>query len=192
MVYNFYCINYNHHCSNNYIFRDSHLDTDAEWDWSYASSGSAGFLNAGQYALEARYDELGSDSTTWANETSIGTGITIAQEGRIKLARLFAELGFNEEVPYPDIATKAKAQEFIGLPMDKMKKDSKDKTTQERKAQVGSGDRSEKIRTYNFSDRRVTDHRIGFTAHKLMSMLDGALDELTDALMKAEEELQKT
>jgi peptide chain release factor 1 len=57
-----------------------------------------------------------------------------------------------------------------------------------RKSQVGTGDRSEKIRTYNFPDRRVTDHRIGFTSHRLEEILEGALDELTDALIKAEKE----
>ena len=55
-----------------------------------------------------------------------------------------------------------------------------------RKSQVGTGDRSEKIRTYNYPDRRVTDHRIGFTSHRLEEVLEGALDELTEALIKAE------
>ncbi len=55
-----------------------------------------------------------------------------------------------------------------------------------RKSLVGSGDRSEKIRTYNFPDRRVTDHRIGFTSHRFEEILDGSLDELTDALIHAE------
>jgi nitrite reductase (cytochrome c-552) len=45
----------------------------------------------------------------------IGTGITIAQDARLKLARLLAKLGQNDEVPYPDISTKAKAQRFVGL-----------------------------------------------------------------------------
>jgi len=57
-----------------------------------------------------------------------------------------------------------------------------------RKSQVGSGDRSEKIRTYNFPDRRVTDHRIGFTSHRLEAILEGSLDELMDALVKADGE----
>ena len=57
-----------------------------------------------------------------------------------------------------------------------------------RKSQVGSGDRSEKIRTYNFPDRRVTDHRVGFTSHRLEEILNGSLDELTDALLRAESE----
>ena len=51
-----------------------------------------------------------------------------------------------------------------------------------RKSQVGSGDRSEKIRTYNFPQGRITDHRIGLTLHKLELVLDGSLDELIDSL----------
>jgi peptide chain release factor 1 len=50
----------------------------------------------------------------------------------------------------------------------------------ERKKMVGSGDRSEKIRTYNFPQSRITDHRIGFTTHRLQDVLDGNLDELVD------------
>ena len=55
--------------------------------------------------------------------------------------------------------------------------------TADRRSQVGSGDRSEKIRTYNFPQSRVTDHRIGFTTHRLPEVMDGALDELFDALV---------
>jgi peptide chain release factor 1 len=52
----------------------------------------------------------------------------------------------------------------------------------DRRSQVGSGDRSEKIRTYNFNQSRVTDHRIGLTIHRLQEVLDGALDEIVNAL----------
>lgn len=52
----------------------------------------------------------------------------------------------------------------------------------ERKKMVGSGDRSEKIRTYNFPQSRITDHRIGFTTHRLVEVLDGNLDELIEPL----------
>jgi peptide chain release factor 1 len=52
----------------------------------------------------------------------------------------------------------------------------------ERKSMVGSGDRSEKIRTYNFKENRVTDHRIGMTVHQLDLVLDGQLDDFVDAL----------
>lgn len=62
------------------------------------------------------------------------------------------------------------------------------KISQERKSQIGTGDRSEKIRTYNFPDRRITDHRINLTLYKLEAILDGDLDEMSDELIKAEQE----
>jgi peptide chain release factor 1 len=58
----------------------------------------------------------------------------------------------------------------------------------ERKLQVGTGDRSAKIRTYNFPQNRVTDHRIGLTLHRLEEILDGDLDDLISALRLAQEE----
>ncbi len=57
----------------------------------------------------------------------------------------------------------------------------------ERKSQVGSGDRSERIRTYNFPQGRITDHRINLTLYKLDQVLDGSLDELIDALITADQ-----
>ncbi len=57
----------------------------------------------------------------------------------------------------------------------------------ERRSQIGTGDRSERIRTYNFPDGRVTDHRIGLTLYKLESILNGSLDEIIDALATADQ-----
>ena len=57
----------------------------------------------------------------------------------------------------------------------------------ERRAQIGTGDRSEKIRTYNFPDGRVNEHRIGLTLYKLDAVLNGALDEIIDALATADQ-----
>jgi peptide chain release factor 1 len=56
-----------------------------------------------------------------------------------------------------------------------------------RKAQVGTGDRSEKIRTYNFPQSRITDHRIGYTSHQMQQVLDGELDGFIDALLQEEQ-----
>lgn len=56
-----------------------------------------------------------------------------------------------------------------------------------RRMQVGAGDRSEKIRTYNFPQSRLTDHRIGFTCYRLEDIMDGGLDPVYDALIKAEQ-----
>lgn len=72
----------------------------AQWRWDYAAASHGGSFHSPI--------ELG---------RVISTGITIAQETRIKLARILASYNFNQEIPYPDIATKAKAQEFIGLDM---------------------------------------------------------------------------
>lgn len=64
------------------------------------------------------------------------------------------------------------------------------KIAQERKMQVGTGDRSEKIRTYNFPQSRVTDHRIGLSLHKLDSVMEGNIDEIIEALRQAEIKIQ--
>jgi peptide chain release factor 1 len=61
-----------------------------------------------------------------------------------------------------------------------------------RRSLIGSGDRSEKIRTYNFPQSRVTDHRIGLTSHNLTGIMDGDLAELTDGLQRAEMALRLT
>ncbi|MFK5854599.1 MAG: ammonia-forming cytochrome c nitrite reductase [Bacteroidota bacterium] len=75
----------------------------SQWRWDYAAASHGGSFHSPVEISRV-----------------IGTGIDIGQEGRIKLARLLLELGYEGEVPYPDISTKAKAQEFIGLPMDKL------------------------------------------------------------------------
>ena len=62
-----------------------------------------------------------------------------------------------------------------------------DKIASERKSQVGTGNRSERIRTYNFPESRVTDHRIGLTWYRLESILNGSLDDIIDALATADQ-----
>lgn len=70
--------------------------------------------------------------------------------------------------------------------MDKMRQEEINKMTSERRAQVGTGDRSEKIRTYNFPDRRVTDHRVGLTIYKFEDVLEGNIGEFIKALQELE------
>jgi len=65
-----------------------------------------------------------------------------------------------------------------------------DELSSARRAQVGGGGRSEKIRTYNFKENRVTDHRVGLTVHKLDQVLAGDLDQLVDALVEADRAAQ--
>lgn len=87
------------------------------------------------------------------------------------------------------LKNKAKAMRVLRARLlDQMRQESFNKTGEDRRMKIGSGDRSEKIRTYNFPDRRVTDHRIGFSTYRLANVMDGELDEITQALVKAEEE----
>jgi len=78
-----------------------------------------------------------------------------------------------------DVCMKVLKSKIYELEEEKRNKEMADN----RKSQVGTGDRSEKIRTYNFPQTRITDHRINFTLYKMQSVLDGDLDELISALI---------
>ncbi len=71
--------------------------------------------------------------------------------------------------------------------LEQAQQEQDDTIAADRKSQVGSGDRSERIRTYNFPQGRVTDHRIGLTLHKLDAVMDGQLDEILNGLITADQ-----
>ncbi len=73
------------------------------------------------------------------------------------------------------------------LMFDAKRQQAENEMSQNRKMQVGSGDRSQRIKTYNFPERRVTDHRINLTLHKLDKILDGELNEMLDAVIAADQ-----
>jgi peptide chain release factor 1 len=75
--------------------------------------------------------------------------------------------------------------------LDSKRQEEFKRVSQARRSQIGTGDRSEKIRTYNFPDRRVTDHRINYSSYQLESILEGNLEEFSDALIKASQEKQR-
>ena len=86
------------------------------------------------------------------------------------------------------IKNKEKAFNVLRSRLYDMKlKEQNDEISAERRSQVGSGDRSERIRTYNFPQGRVTDHRIGMTIYKLDSFLDGEIDEIIDGLITSDQ-----
>lgn len=74
--------------------------------------------------------------------------------------------------------------------LEKAQEEQRAATAEDRKSQVGTGDRSERIRTYNYPQGRVTDHRIGLTLHKLDTIVNGDMDELLDALITAKQSEQ--
>jgi peptide chain release factor 1 len=81
------------------------------------------------------------------------------------------------------LKNKAKAMKVLRAKLYELELEAKERErAAERKTQVGTGDRSERIRTYNVPQNRVTDHRIGLTLHKLEQALEGHLDEIIDAL----------
>jgi peptide chain release factor 1 len=85
------------------------------------------------------------------------------------------------------LQNKAKAMRILRARLLQIEQEKQlEQMAAERRSQVRTGDRSERIRTYNFPDNRVTDHRIGFTSHKLQEILEGGLDELVEALLAAE------
>ncbi len=85
------------------------------------------------------------------------------------------------------LKNKAKAMKVMRARLLEMEHAAQNsKRTMARRAQIGSGERSEKIRTYNFPDRRVTDHRINLTSHRLEEILDGELDELITPALETE------
>jgi len=89
------------------------------------------------------------------------------------------------------LQNKARAMRVLRSRLLQMEKDKAAAEQSEmRRGQVGGGDRSEKIRTYNFKENRVTDHRIGLTIHKLDRVLTGELDDVNDALVAEERRRQ--
>jgi peptide chain release factor 1 len=90
------------------------------------------------------------------------------------------------------LQNKVKALEILRARLlDRMVAEQEAARARERRSMVGTGDRSAKIRTYNFPQNRVTDHRIHLTVHNLQDVLDGGLDELIGALRAAGREEQR-
>ena len=87
------------------------------------------------------------------------------------------------------IKNKAKAMKVLRAKLYEQKMiEQEQKMSSDRKQQVGSGDRSEKIRTYNFPQNWITDHRIGFSVYNITEVMDGDLNELIEKLISCENE----
>ena len=101
----------------------------------------------------------------------------------VRITHIPTGLVVSQQDEKSQIKNKAKAMKVLRSRLYEMERQrQQDEIAQDRRSQVGSGGRSEKIRTYNFPQNRVTDHRIGATLHRLTAMLDGDLDELVGAL----------
>ena len=74
--------------------------------------------------------------------------------------------------------------------MEKLQQEKEAELGAERRSKIGSGDRSEKIRTYNYPQNRVTDHRIGYTVQQLDRIMEGKLDDVITALINEDQRLK--
>ena len=110
-------------------------------------------------------------------------------DSAVRITHLPSGLVVMQQDERSQIKNRAKAMQVLRARLfEKMRDEAQGAEAEARKAMVGSGDRSERIRTYNFPQGRVTDHRIGLTLHKLDEVLAGpGLNELVDALIAEDE-----
>ncbi len=101
----------------------------------------------------------------------------------IRITHIPSGIAVNCQDERSQLKNKNKAMRILRSRLMEIEREKQDaEIAQSRKSQIGSGDRSEKIRTYNFPQNRVTDHRIGMSLYKLETVLDGGIDEFIDAL----------
>jgi peptide chain release factor 1 len=101
----------------------------------------------------------------------------------VRVTHLPSGIVVSQQDEKSQIKNKAKALKVLRSRLYDMEmQKQQDAISKDRRSQVGSGDRSEKIRTYNFPQSRITDHRVNFTTHQLASVMDGSIAELVDAL----------
>jgi len=101
----------------------------------------------------------------------------------VRVTHLPSGIVVSQQDEKSQIKNKAKALKVLRSRLYDMEmQKQQDAISKDRRSQVGSGDRSEKIRTYNFPQSRITDHRVNFTTHQLTSVMDGSIAELVDAL----------
>ena len=112
-------------------------------------------------------------------------------DSAVRITHLPSGLVVQQQDQKSQLQNKAKALEVLRARLlDRMIAEQESARASDRRAMVGTGDRSAKIRTYNFPQSRVTDHRIGLSVHNLADVMDGRLDDIVDALRMASREEQ--
>jgi peptide chain release factor 1 len=112
-------------------------------------------------------------------------------DSAVRITHLPTGVVVSQQDQKSQLQNKLKAMEVLRARLlDRMLAEQESTRSRDRRAMVGTGDRSAKIRTYNFPQSRVTDHRINLSVHNLSDVIDGRLDELVDALRMASQQEQ--
>jgi peptide chain release factor 1 len=102
----------------------------------------------------------------------------------VRITHIPSGLVVSQQDEKSQVKNRAKAMKVLRARLYEMEmRKQQDAIAKDRRSQVGTGERSEKIRTYNFPQNRITDHRINFTTHRLADVLEGAVDELLDEVV---------
>jgi peptide chain release factor 1 len=110
-------------------------------------------------------------------------------DSAVRITHLPTGLVVSQQDQKSQLQNKQKAMEVLRARLlDLRVSEQEAERSRQRRTQVGTGDRSAKVRTYNFPQSRVTDHRIGLTVHDIQSVLNGGIEEFTDALQLADAE----
>ncbi|MEA3285605.1 MAG: peptide chain release factor 1 [Synergistota bacterium] len=140
---------------------------------------------AEEFDVEIRQEDLKID--TYRSSGAGGQHVNMT-DSAVRITHLPTGIVVTCQDERSQIKNRARAMAFLRTKLyDMEQRKRQDAEAQERKGQIGSGDRSERIRTYNFPQNRITDHRIGLTLYKLEAAMGGAITELVEALRMAEQ-----
>jgi peptide chain release factor 1 len=140
--------------------------------------------------VEVRIDEKDLKIDVYRSSGPGGQGVNTT-DSAVRITHLPTGLVVTCQDERSQLKNRAKALRVLRARLlERAQEEQRSQIAADRRSQVGTGERSERIRTYNFPQGRVTDHRIGLTLHRLPGILEGDLDELVTALLASERAAQ--